>query len=98
MKTNHTPGPWHSSTLRYKSDYELIYDKSDRIICQMYDRFEDNFTNYEANAKLIIAAPELLEACLTAKAMYEAQGINETCRIGGAQYKQLLGAIKKATE
>ena len=64
MNAKHTPGPWHSSTLRYKSDYELIYDKSDRIICQMYDRFEDDFTNYEANAKLIIAAPDLLEACI----------------------------------
>lgn len=59
----------------------------------------DNFPDQaEYNAKLMAAAPDLLEACLTAKAMYEAQGINENSRIGGEQYKELLGAIKKALE
>lgn len=49
--------------------------------------------------KLISSAPELLEACLEAKAMYEAQGINvKRSRIGGEQYKNLLNAIEKATE
>lgn len=40
----------------------------------------------------------LFKACLTAKAMYEAQGINENSRIGGEQYRELLAAIKKSTE
>ncbi len=48
------------------------------------------------DAQLIAAAPDLLESCLTAKAMYEAQGINERSIIGGAQYSQLLQAINKA--
>lgn len=55
-------------------------------------------TRAEANAKLIAAAPELLNACFTAKAMFEAQGINKDSRIGGEQYSQLLNAIKEATK
>lgn len=38
----------------------------------------------------------LYDACLEAKAMYEAQGINEDSRIGGEQYHNLLLAIQKA--
>jgi len=52
----------------------------------------------ESNTRLIASAPELLKACLSAKAMYEAQGISDDSRIGGEQYKQVKEAIKKATE
>lgn len=47
---------------------------------------------------LISAAPDLLDACFNAKEMYEAQGINENSQFGGEQYKQLIHAIKKATD
>jgi hypothetical protein len=47
---------------------------------------------------LISAAPDLFEACLTTKAMYEAQGINENSLMFGEQYKQLIKAINKATD
>ncbi len=51
----------------------------------------------EKDIALISAAPDLLDACLTAKAIYESLGINENSRIGGDQYKKLLQAISKAT-
>lgn len=47
---------------------------------------------------LISAAPDMFECCLTAKAMYEAQGINKDSQIGGEQYEQLLRAINKALD
>jgi|GEM_PF-3982632 hypothetical protein len=61
-------------------------------------KYPYNFDEVEANAKLLYSAPELLECCLTAKAMYEAQGITEDSRIGGSQLKELNLVIKKATE
>jgi hypothetical protein len=47
---------------------------------------------------LISAAPDLLEACLATKEMYEAQGIDENSLMFGEQYKQLVQAIDKATD
>ena len=52
----------------------------------------------DANAKLIAAAPELLEALLASKAVFEALGIYANHRIAGEQYDKVVEAIKKATE
>ena len=60
------------------------------LICESICRKKD--------VALISAAPDLLECCKTAKAIYEAQGINENSRIGGEQYQQLLQAINKAED
>ena len=60
------------------------------LICESIFRKKD--------VALISAAPDLLEACLEARVMYEAQGINEESRIGGEQYKRLVFAIGKAME
>lgn len=61
MKTNHTPGPWGISGNR-------IY-AANKPICSIPTRFNDENNEWEysspeneANAKLIAAAPELLEA------------------------------------
>lgn len=52
----HTPGPW---TL----DEDAITDSDgDRWICQGFDKCEGLFENWEANARLIAAAPQLLGA------------------------------------
>src|SRR5215467_1496052 len=68
-----TPGPW-AYTHREGADYDLVvYRQSDsnHEICQMFhtkskaDPFNEEG---EANARLIAAAPELLEAL---KALYE---------------------------
>lgn len=93
MKTKHTPGPWHLSAYRGKPDYDLIWDKSDRVVCQMFDKYEDNFTNYEANAKLIAAAPELLDACINSFKTLIAIG----CTMEAEIMQQLESVIKKAT-
>lgn len=57
MKTKHTPGPWKVvtdnnglTTIKCKTEEDLF------IVSQHYG-------NYEANAKLIAAAPDLLKMC-----------------------------------
>lgn len=56
--SKHTPGPWRYKRHSVDSNYMLIYCSSD-------NSDGDNIRGYcgEANARLIAAAPELLEAC-----------------------------------
>ena len=91
METKHTKGEWFVS-----NDDQIVSMPSQ---CKIANRVSGcNYEEAKANAKLISSAPELLKACLEAKSMYEAQGINVESRIGGEQYKNLLNAIEKATE
>jgi len=50
MGTNHTPGPWH-----HKDDEVFSFRNS--LVCDC-----GGFSDSKANARLIAAAPELLEA------------------------------------
>ena len=50
----HTPGPWCHGKLGNDADQWAIYDESGRTIGLSY--------HGEANARLMAAAPELLEA------------------------------------
>lgn len=91
MRLKHTIGRW-------------MVSGGDQIVampsqCKISNRISGcTIEETEANAKLIASAPDLLECCLTAKAMFEAQCINEQSRIGGEQYAYLLKIIRKATE
>ena len=67
MKTKHTPGPWEmkfdiDNTVYVESKTTLIADnllnESDIL-----DLSIEEIQEYKANAKLIAAAPDLLEAC-----------------------------------
>ena len=62
MNTKYTPAPWITDT---ENDFIFSKGQSEthpNIICRLFDRNEENYPNSEANAKLIAAAPELLEA------------------------------------
>lgn len=101
MDTKFTKGNWLlknpiAKYAGYNNLWFCIIESEDRhIIQKIYGKTKEEA---EANAKLIAAAPEMLEACMTAKAMYEAQGITPESIIGGEQYSSLLNTIKKATE
>lgn len=99
----HTPGPWTVGTSRalaYDSRGDVcderIYISPDpkisaNMICQvggLRDR------NTEANARLISAAPELLEACKAALKIIEAE--QEACGIYTAHTNIIRAAIAKA--
>ena len=98
--SKHTPGPWEYLTeTTYAGDYPYsvghkvkIGNEILTISCHGYgaDKF---FEEAAANARLIAAAPELLEACKDALAFVE-----ELDRRGIAQEWSGEGALKAAIE
>jgi len=56
MNTQHTPGPWKITSL------EFIDDSLGGGIARVYSRQTRSLEELEANARLIAAAPEMLEA------------------------------------
>ncbi len=78
--SHHTPGPWHVTTRQGSRDWAVVAKNERHEICQMFhDGSELNETG-EANARLIAAAPELLEACKRAKKLLEPELIKEPDR------------------
>lgn len=112
MKTQHTPGPWH-----YADPFRLLQNSKGRGELWMrgigngsvhvgYSSITPATGSKEAlaNAQLIAAAPELLEAC---KAILECDtasedmggdwGTTEWCEWVGQAITQARAAIAKAT-
>lgn len=86
---SHTKGPWRAS-----GTYGMIV--TDNLsICQLeVNHNEPTFTfeEYKANAKLIAAAPDLLNACKSAIKILNKDGMHTDL------FNELFDAIKKATE
>ena len=61
---NHTPGEWIVSKLKYPCEVDIVYVETDNelVICAV-DGFVIGPEEALANARLIAAAPALLEAC-----------------------------------
>ena len=59
MKTLHTPGPW---TKNVKSGHLLEHKSQEGLMPICYMHLYNNPEQTEANARLIAASPELLEA------------------------------------
>ena len=106
MNTKHTPAPWLMNVKDKfcNGDFLFITDINDRVICKVsHDLTEVNIDEYSANAKVIAAAPELLEALQNLLKNYnsccellaEANGMKWTENNVSIKAKQ---AIKKATE
>lgn len=99
MGTQYTNGVWIlknpvAKYAGYNNLWFCIIESEDRhIIQKIYGKSKEEA---EANAKLIAAAPELLQALKAAKAVFDSQGINETHSIVGEQYKKVVEAIKSA--
>jgi len=94
MQTKHTPAPWSHEEIgkgfRIFSDLDFSVAF---IECGTIEKME-------ANAKLIAAAPELLDACITAMADTEML-LNDECELNDDSLRStieyLLRAIQKAT-
>ena len=58
-KLHHTPGPW-------ENHYGLIVNERQAapVICSMFGKDEQDFPNAPANARLISAAPDMLDALI----------------------------------
>lgn len=58
MTSKHTPGPWRQSL----TDDTRIIDSSGCEVASVAGDYQHDYARMEANARLIAAAPELLEA------------------------------------
>lgn len=93
MKTKHTPGPWLLVEQGDANEYAVLTpDKKEWVIAFRLNPGRPIYEQEKANAKLIAAAPELLEAlkvCYASLCTYGNHPLIE---------KQVESAIKKATE
>ena len=88
--TQHTPGPWKYDELTAK-----IWDAEDMPVC--IPTLNNGMAGRDANARLIAAAPELLEAlCETAAKL---QSVTHSTDISGCAHalKSAQAAIAAAT-
>jgi len=90
MEPTHTPGPWAWGT-DHAGRTDLL-GMQGRIVLE-HDYFV--ICESDADAKLIAAAPELLEALI--KMVYTFSG-SDPLREGNAVLANALAAIKKATQ
>lgn len=70
MKTTHTPGPWESIGARICTEGN---DRERRVIARMEPFDLNKMAERDANARLIAAAPDLLDAlreCVTDEGAY----------------------------
>ncbi len=99
MKTKHTPGPWKLNHSNFTIEKEgrfaswIEIKKNGKTLAEAKG-FHHGIQNVKckANAKLIAAAPELLEACVIALIHLETDEIEK-----GVQHMLKL-AIQKATQ
>lgn len=93
MGTTHTHGEW-------KVKQTFIYD-SVGVIATTYVNTKIVFKEAEANAKLIAAAPELLEALIEAEkklnSILTVCSENPSQMLQDVTYQKIINAIKKAT-
>lgn len=101
-KSKHTPGPWSVDT----EDCTVIQEASRVTVARFYttedfpclghksdQEVEEVANELKANADLIAAAPDLLEACQAAKRYLEPDLVEP----GRTVFWKLVEAIKKAT-
>lgn len=60
--SSHTSGPWEDD-----AENGFVTDERGDIVCQTWNKMEEDFANASANRTLIAAAPDLLEACRAAR-------------------------------
>lgn len=99
----HTPAPWGISGNHVDSGNIQIGSQKD-YVAEIYPTPNDevgkipNLEESLANAKLIAAAPELLEACRSAKRLLEdLEAAEVIISRDGKVYSEIVEAIKKAT-
>jgi hypothetical protein len=106
ISTLHTPGPWSEVSGLEKYNDWCIHAQGKKI-CQMPDNnkeTKDNVFQNLANAKLIAAAPDLLEAVKATKAFFDdmpkGQFAKITCDIGlmNEMFLSIEQSLKKATK
>jgi hypothetical protein len=95
----HTPGPWFVNGPYDHTNDLFIRATVDGENFDVASTYDDETGNAQANAKLIAAAPELLDALILAnETMNEHFGITDEDDAGNHAHDQIREAIKKATK
>lgn len=101
MKTKHTPGPWlaqgQENVASGKREWVIKTPEVDcvsRVIATT--PYSKKYNDHEANARLIAAAPELLEACQLASAAIKSYQMRLPKSAIWEQDNKDLEIIKKA--
>lgn len=89
MSTQHTPGPW-VAVARTNAYIEIEAPNQPGYSAKKVATA--SLTNHEANARLIAAAPDLLEALNAAEALLHSLGMQSS-----DAYQEIDAAIAKAT-
>ncbi len=101
METKHRKGEWydtdtllssHERGVRTSAGYICFLPKPNHYTGQD-ERYEKEMNEYKANAKLIAAAPDLLEALIELREFCHYHGYDNSTEIYAAE-----ASIKKATE
>ncbi len=87
MAVKHTKGPWRVHT----TDSTAIIDRTGADIAATTGDYENEYEAMEANARLIAAAPDLLEM------LKEARKCLRRCHYAGPEREAIDAAILKAT-
>lgn len=106
MNREHTPGPWEAEE-QDNSLWITGRDRTANVICDIVERMSvlDEGTNthtpclqdeYFANARLIAASPDLLDACIYAIEAYESDGFENMDVRDQMIYKLCKAAVEKA--
>ena len=109
MGTKHTPGPWRidvNGSEEWSVDYDgpsstymTICGARPQPVCFAVEPSAyGNDEEVEANARLIAAAPDLLDACLWLKVYAEVQVRRHPDAPDTPKWQSMLDAIAKATQ
>lgn len=87
--STHTPGPWS-----WKDGIQLVVGKADDVEGEQIAIVQGDPPHEFGNARLIAAAPELLEACELAQTALKAHGIK--CGCENSPVRCAICALKEA--
>lgn len=89
-ETNHTPGPWDAH-LKADGDYQIRFGNRGNWLAEVFDDNEPFEGRTAADASLIAAAPDLLEALRTMELAESLSEIEEALRVGRAAISKAEG-------
>lgn len=97
-KASHTPGPWHTATAARLDNVGgrdvAVVDQANYIIAEAFEIVgHGEHRSAEANARLIAAAPDLLEAATKVNNILAA--LQHACDDGNGTYEDLYAMCKQ---
>jgi hypothetical protein len=88
MEAGHTPGPWTAQASQWRGTL-CVMAPTGWVCGELFNADDITFAEANANARLIAAAPDLLDALQMAKHIVLAEGTRE-------QADQVFAALEKA--